>query len=161
MNNLLKYYNHVVKWNKKCNVQDHHYDTVEFWRAVQLQTNLLVEEATEVHEAAAAFDPSELLKETTDNLIILSKLLDMLDQAGFDVEGAMQKVLDNNDEKVFNSYYEAVDAKEKLELRDDVEYFIDTSVVDGLPYYSIKDMNGKVRKHVNFKAVDLSDFVPQ
>lgn len=160
MNNLLRYYNHVVKWNKKCNVQDHHYDTVEFWRAVQLQTNLLVEEATEAQDAAKAYDPVELLDGAIDQLVILSKFIDMLDQSGFDVEGAMQKVLDNNDEKVFNSYYEAVEAKEKLELRDDVEYWIDTSVVDGIPYYSIKDMNGKVRKHVNFKAVDLGEYVP-
>lgn len=161
MNSLLKHYNHIVKWNKKCNVKDEDYDTLEFWRAVQLQSDLLVEEALETQDAVKAFDAVEVLDGVVDQFVILSKFIDMLQTSGFDVDGAIQQVLDNNDQKVFNSFYEAVEAKEKLEERDDIEYWIDTSIVDGLPYYSVKNMKGKISKHVNFKAVELNNYIPK
>lgn len=160
MNNLHHHYRNILTWNQKCNIRDHEFDTVDWWQSITLQSDLLLEEALEVQEAIKYGDKAELLKETVDTFVILSKLMDMLEKAGYDVEGAIEAIQANNDKKVYSSFYEAVEAKEKLEERNDVEYQIDTGIFNGLPFYSVKKMTGKVAKAVDFVSVDLEDYVP-
>lgn len=160
MKDLYKHYKNVINWNEKCNVRDFEYDTFEWTKSIELQADLIAEEALEIQEASKYSDKAELLKETVDCFVVLSKLMDMLDKAGFDVEGAIEAVQENNDKKVYGSFYEAVEAKEALESKTDEEFFIDTGIHNGLPYYSVKKMTGKVAKAIDFIPVDLSEYLP-
>jgi len=160
LKNLQDFYQQTVDWNKKCGNKSLPAFTMEFDKAFRLQTQLTLDEVSEVVEAIELNDYPEILKETCDVLFTCMYMVDLLEMAGFDFEGAYQKVIDNNNGKVYNSFYEACASKEKLELRDDTEYFIETNVVDGLAYYVVVRNDGKVMKPVGFIPVDLSDFVP-
>lgn len=160
MKKFAELYERVISFNQKGGVKDELPFSNEWWRTVTLQGKLLTEEAQEAWDAGTYGDPVELLDGVVDNLYIAFKFVDMLEKAGYDVVGAFEAICDNNDSKIFHSYYEAVEEKEKLEVQDDVEYVVDTAVHNGIPYYTIKDMSGKIRKKVGFKGVDLSDYIP-
>ena len=161
MKEFVEMYKRVIDFNTKAGVKDEPFDTPNWWKSIDLQTKLLVEESTEAYEAAQHGDKVELLDGCIDNLVIAFKFVDMLEKAGYDVIGAFEAVMDNNDSKVFNSYYEAVEEKEKLEERDDVEYSIETSICNGLPFYSIRRFDGKIVKKVGFVPVSLEEYVPK
>lgn len=161
MENLQDYYQQIIDWNTKAGVKNHEYGTLDWERAVELQSKLLVEEANETIEAITHGDMKELLDGAVDTFVILAKLFDMLEKAGFDVEGGIQQIIDNNQKKVFNSFYEACDAKEKLEARDDVEYYVETAVLHGNAFYTVRRLDGKIAKPVDFVAVELDSFVPK
>lgn len=161
MNNLQDYYNQIIDWNTKAGVKDHEFSTLDWERAVQLQSKLLVEEALETVDGIEHGSMKELLDGAVDTFVILSKLFDMLEKAGFDVEGSIQQIIDNNQNKIFNSFYEACEAKEKLEERDDVEYYIETSVLNNISFYTVRRADGKIAKSVDFVAVELDKFVPK
>lgn len=154
-------YKRVVDWNTKAGVKDHEYDTLDWHKAIELQTKLLVEEATETMEAAQYGDEKELLDGTADVFVIFAKLADMLEKAGFDVHGAIDEVMGNNDLKVFDSFYLACEEKEKLEARDDVEYTIETSGLGGDYFYTIRRYDNKIMKAINHPKVNLEKFLPQ
>lgn len=161
MLNLQDFYNQIISWNVKAGVKDNEFGTLDWERAVELQSSLLVEEAKETVDAISHGDMTELLDGAVDTFFILAKLFDMLEKAGFGVEGGIQQIIDNNQKKIFNSFYEACDAKEKLEQRDDVEYTIETAIYNGLAFYTVRKPSGKVAKPVDFVAVELDDFVPK
>lgn len=161
MNNLQDYYNQIIDWNKKAGVKDHEFGTIDWDSAVTLQTALLLEETQETVDAIKYGDMTELLDGAIDVFVILSKLLDMLEKVGFDVEGGIQQIIDNNQNKIFNSFYEACEAKEKLEERDDKEYYIETSVLNNLSFYTVRRQDGKIAKPVGFIAVELDKFIPK
>lgn len=161
MNNLQDYYNQIIDWNTKAGVKDHEFSTLDWERAVQLQSKLLVEEALETVDGIEHGSMKELLDGAVDTFVILSKLFDMLEKAGFDVEGGIQQIIDNNQNKIFNSFYEACEAKEKLEGRDDVEYHIETSVLNNISFYTVRQPSGKIAKPVGFVAVELDGFIPK
>lgn len=161
MNNLQDYYNQIIDWNKKAGVKDHEFGTIDWDTAVTLQTALLLEETQETVDAIKYGDMTELLDGAVDVFVILSKLLHMLEKAGFDVEGGIEQIIDNNQNKIFNSFYEACEAKEKLEQRDDKEYYIETSVLNNLSFYTVRRQDGKITKPVGFVAVELDKFIPK
>lgn len=161
MNNLQDYYNQIVDWNTKAGVKDHEFSTLDWDSAVDLQTKLLIEEAQETVDGIKYGNMLELLDGAVDTFVILSKLFDMLEKAGFDVEGGIQQIIDNNQNKIFNSFYEACEAKEKLEERDDKEYYIETSVLNNLSFYTVRREDGKIAKPVGFVAVELDKFIPK
>lgn len=161
MNNLQDYYNQIVAWNKKAGVKDHVFGTLDWENAVLLQSKLLVEEANETVAAIRYGNLIELLDGAVDTFVILSKLFDMLEKAGFDVESSIQQIIHNNQKKIFNSYYEACDAKEKLEERDDKEYTIETATLNNVCYYTVRRFDGKIAKPIDFVAVELDEFVPK
>lgn len=161
MNNLQDYYNQIIDWNKKAGVKDHEFGTIDWDSVVTLQTALLLEETQETVDAIKYGDMTALLDGAVDVFVILSKLLDMLEKAGFDVEGGIQQIIDNNQNKIFNSFYEACEAKEKLEERDDKEYYIETSVLNNISFYTVRRQDGKIAKSVDFVAVELDKFIPK
>lgn len=136
-------------------------NSVKFWDNVKTQTKLLVEESTEARDAANNYDKKELLDGTIDSLVIAFRLYSMLEAAGFDVSGATDEICSNNDSKVFDVYWEAVEAKEQLEDRDGVEYTIATSLVDGCEFYTVRRFDNKIMKYVDFWEVDLSKYIPK
>lgn len=151
----------TVKWGKKVGRKFVPAYTMEFDKDVTCQSKFNLEEAQEIYNASMLSDYVEILDGVCDNLFTLAQLIAMLEAAGFDVDGAYQAVLDNNNTKVFNSFFEACEAKEKLEERDDVEYFIETNYVEGIAYYVVVRSDGKVMKPHNFVPVDLTRFVPK
>ena len=161
MKEFVELYKRVIAFNDKAGVKDEEPLTMAWWKAIELQTKLSVEEATEGFDAAKVEDLQEVLDGCIDSLVINFKLAQMLEAAGCDVVGAFEAVCSNNDSKVFDSYYQAVEEKEKLELRDDVEYTVETAMYDGLPWYSIRRADGKIMKKVGFVPVSLSEFLPK
>ena len=160
MKEFVELYKRVIDFNTKAGVKDEEPFTMEWWKAIDLQTKLSVEEAQEAYDAAQREDVTEVLDGCIDSLVINFKLAQMLQAAGCDVIGAFEAVCSNNDSKVFSSYYEAVEAKEQLEERDDQEYSIETAICNGLPYYSVRRFDGKIMKRVGFVPVSLDEFVP-
>ena len=160
MKEFAEMYKRVIDFNTKAGVKDEEPFTMEWWKAIDLQTKLSVEEAQEAYDAAQREDVTEVLDGCIDSLVINFKLAQMLQAAGCDVIGAFEAVCSNNDSKVFSSYYEAVEAKEQLEERDDQEYSIETAICNGLPYYSVRRFDGKIMKRVGFVPVSLDEFVP-
>ena len=161
MKEFVELYKRVIDFNTSAGIRDAEPFTNEWWKSVELQTKLLVEESQEAYDGAVYGNAKELLDGCVDNLVIAFKFADMLQKAGFDVVGAFEAICTNNDSKVFDSFYEAAEEKEELELRDDVEYWIDTAICHGVPKYSIKRLDGKVMKKVGFQSVDLSKFLPK
>lgn len=160
MKDFAELYKRVIAFNTKAGVKDEEPFTMEWWKAIDLQTKLSVEEAEEAYDAAQREDITEVLDGCIDSLVINFKLAQMLQAAGCDVIGAFEAVCSNNDSKVFSSYYEAVEAKEKLEERDDQEYSIETAICNGMPYYSVRRFDGKIMKKVGFIPVELDKFIP-
>ena len=161
MKEFVGLYKRVVDFNTKAGVKDEEPFTMEWWKAINLQTKLSVEEAEEAYDAAQREDITEVLDGCIDSLVINFKLAQMLQAAGCDIIGAFGAVCSNNDSKVFSSYYEAVEAKEQLEERGDQEYSIETAICNGMPYYSVRRFDGKIMKAVDFVAVELEDFIPK
>ena len=160
MKEFAELYKQVIAFNTKAGVKDEEPFTMEWWKVIDLQTKLSVEEATEAYDAAQREDITEVLDGCIDSLVINFKLAQMLQAAGCDVIGAFEAVCNNNDSKVFSSYYEAVEAKEQLEERDDQEYSIETAICNGIPFYSVRRFDGKIMKCVGFVPVSLDEFVP-
>lgn len=160
MKEFAELYKRVIAFNTKAGVKDEEPFTMEWWKAIDLQTKLSVEEAEEAYDAAQREDVTEVLDGCIDSLVINFKLAQMLQAAGCDVIGAFEAVCNNNDSKVFSSYYEAVEAKEQLEERDDQEYSIETAICNGMPFYSVRRFDGKIMKRVGFVPVSLDGFVP-
>jgi NTP pyrophosphatase (non-canonical NTP hydrolase) len=160
MKEFAEMYKRVVAFNDKAGVKMEPFDTPNWWKAVELQAKLLVEESQESLDAAKLGDKVELVDGCIDVLFLGFMFANMLQQAGYNVIGAFEAVCNNNDSKVFSSYYEAVEAKEQLEERDDQEYSIETSICNGVPYYSVRRFDGKIMKKVGFVPVSLDEFVP-
>jgi len=160
MKDFSNMYKRIISWNNRAGVKEHAFGTLNWDSATLLQCKLLVEEASETLEGIEYGNMVELLDGTVDSFVILAKLIDILEKAGFDFIGACEAVMDNNDLKIYDSYYTAVEAKEKLEERDDQEYSIETAICNGMPFYSVRRFDGKIMKKVGFVPVSLDEFVP-
>lgn len=68
---------------------------------------------------------------------------------------AMRRVAENNMSKFTTDY----DVVEKWVDGVDFDVTIDSTVVDGISYFCIKDANGKIRKKADFVGVTLEDLV--
>jgi len=162
MKNLVNLLQQAIDFNYKCGNKVPEYDTLDYWRALENQSGLMVEESTEGVDAARLNDAVESVDALADELFVIAWKIEMLQKSGFDVEGALQAVIDNNAKKVFNSFYEACTAKEQIELVKDEDYFVETSVYNGLPFYTVRRLSdNKIMKAVDFVPVDLSEFVPK
>lgn len=162
MKDLVNLLEQAISFNYRAGNKVPEYDTFEYWRAVENQSKLMIEESTEGEDAAKVNDPIESIDALCDELFVLAWRIEQHIQAGFDVIGAMQQVIDNNSKKVFNSYYEACTAKEGLEFKYwDEEFTVETSIHNGLPFYTVRDSNNKIRKPVDFVAVELEGFIPK
>lgn len=151
----------VVEWNKKAGVKNEVPFTPDWWRACELQGKLLVEEAQEALEGATYSDKQELLDGVVDTFVILSKFIDMLEFAGFDVLGALEAIQANNDLKIYKTMIQALEVKDKLEEVKDESFYVAASVYQGEDYFTVRRSDGKIAKAVDFPKVDLNDFIPK
>ena len=62
MKEFVEIYKRVIDFNTKAGVKDHPFDTAEWWKSIDLQTKLLVEESTEAYEAAIGITDTGILK---------------------------------------------------------------------------------------------------
>jgi hypothetical protein len=154
------HYQSVVNWNASCGTKFQTFGTQEWKQAIELQSALLVEEASETFVAAKDGNLLEILDGAVDTFVILSYLFAQLEQAGFNVDAAIDKVMDNNYTKIYESYYLAVAAKESLEEWSNNSYYVETSMHEGMPYYTVRNAAGKVQKPLDFVAVNLHDCLP-
>jgi len=161
MKHLIQQAKRVIEFNRKAGNVLHPAYTLDFDRSIISQAALIKEEGLEVEEASHEGDYNHLLKEFCDVFVVLMEGIHRLEAAGFDFEGAMQAVNDNNFLKIYDSYAQAVEVKEALEERDDKEYFINTNYHNGVPFYVVVNSAGKIMKRVGHPSVDLSDYIPK
>lgn len=161
MKGLEKAVKEVVLWNQKAGVRNEEYGTYEWWKSIELQSKLLVEESTECYDSALVCDPTEVLDGVVDNFVIASKLMEMLESAGFDVMGAIAAVQENNNTKIFSSYTEAAQVVDEYTERGVEGCYVQSSVVNGVDYFTVRRKDGKIMKRTNHERVDLSKFVPE
>lgn len=155
----------VKIWNERAGLDyvslGRNFTNDEWWKKVIAQARVNAEEGQEGYDAAVIYDLEGVLDGIVDNLVTLSGLLAIAEESGFDVEGAINAVLCNNDLKIFKSYHEAVTALSELqENGENDDFYIDQSYVNSVEWYSIKDGNGKIRKFKNFPKVSLKEFLP-
>lgn len=160
MKNLFDLFQQAVDFNHKAGNKLHEYNTLDYWRSLENQCKLMVEESLKGLEASQMNNSLESADALADEFFVWAWKVEQHRKAGFDVEAIIQAVIDNNAKKVFNSFYECCEAKEKLEERFDEEFFIETSVYNGLPFYTIRDSNHKIRKPIDFEKVSLEQYLP-
>lgn len=111
---------------------------------IDLQLSLQFEELTESITAFEEENVNELLDGAIDTFVIASGMLQLLQAAGFKVDEALNKVVENN----LSKYPAKFDVKD-LPVGWNVDYNNDYKV------FVIKDGNGKIRKPPYFIPVDL------
>lgn len=133
-------------------------NNVAFWKDVEDQIGLILEEVKETKEAAELGDAPELLKETVDVVVTLFNLLEKLERAGFDLGKALEMVCENNLLKVTTNYTKA---KETLDALGEDHHYLETVIMQGELWYSVKrNSDNKIMKLRGHPRVDLIDCVP-
>ena len=162
MKNLVNLLQQAIDFNHKAGNKLHTYGTLEFWRSLENQCSYMVEESHEGLDSAKMNDAIESVDALADELFVLAWKIEQMQRAGFDIEGALHAVVENNMKKVYNSFYEACSAKEQLELVKEDEFFVETSVYNGLPFYTVRRLSdNKIMKPVDFEKVNLEPFIPK
>jgi NTP pyrophosphatase (non-canonical NTP hydrolase) len=133
----------------------------ETFDRLERQLALVLEEVSEVAVAIQDKDKSEILKEVLDVGVVWMGMLQILENAGYDVWAAARDVCDNNTSKIMDNIQDAVESVEK-HIADGVEAYTDTTKVDGVEYFSVRrKKDGKILKPYFFKKVDVSKYVPK
>lgn len=111
-------------------------------------------------DALEGYNPLlETLDGAVDVSVTYTALVEMLESRGLRVSDAAERILKNNDDKVFTDFNDAQVEAHKLQEELGEPIIVCTSVVEGVEWYSLKDQNGKVRKKLGFVGVDLSDLL--
>lgn len=127
------------------------------------QCTFLVEEVLEMKEAALAGDWLEVLDAHADIRFVRDYLDDLCVAAGLNINKAFRKVCANNAEKYSTSKELVLRWQaEKAASHPELETYIAETEYEGTTYYTLRRKdNGKVVKHNNFEAVDLTDCLPK
>ena len=149
--NLLECYDGVYKFNDVAGNLDNVSE-----EGLRAQARCVLEEAKELFAAVDENEgPEQLLKESIDVTVTIFGFIQQLYSQGYDVFGAMTKVNENNITKVsMDDVVAAYTVMAYEELNIHVEKHRNPIG------YCVKDENGKIRKPVNYKAVDVAEFVP-
>lgn len=122
------------------------------------QYKVLLEEVYEIKEALDTDNVVELVDGVIDVLVVISGFVQKLENQGINMSKAMELIAENNLSKYTMNAYVAdmsvADYKSKgIEVVSEFnkEYCV----------YVLRDTNGKVRKPINFKSVDISDCIPE
>lgn len=126
-------------------------------QSIRQQCQLIKEEVLETVDSASLNNPVGVLDVLCDVLVTAFGLLQQLEQAGFDVSKAMQKVGTNNLSKFVHDPKLVDDC---LKFYGDKQETVYAEFNPKHQCFVIKDSSQKVRKPVNFKSVDLSDCIP-
>ena len=133
----------------------------ETFERLERQLALVLEEVSETAVAIQDKDKSEILKEVLDVGVVWMGMVQILENAGYDVWAAARVVCDNNTSKIMDNIEDAVESVEK-HFADGVEAYTDTTEVDGTEYFSVRrKSDGKILKPYFFRKVDVSAYVPR
>lgn len=121
------------------------------------QYKIILEEIKETGEALENNDPVEVLDGCVDSLFTVLGLLQKLEGLKFDVSGALLRVACDNIDKFPKSEKVAIETQNFYKSKQ-----ISTEIVYNEQYdrFVILDENDKVKKPLNFKHTNLSEFVP-
>lgn len=111
---------------------------------VDKQVSLIYEELVETIDALESKDPKELLDGAVDVFVTLAGLLQQLDEAGFEVGDALERVCHNNLSK-FPSASEPIVVAGEYKLEKNEEYNV----------WVLKNENGKIMKPPCYEKVSL------
>lgn len=133
----------------------------ETFDRLERQLALVLEEVSETAVAIQDKDKSEILKEVLDVGVVWMGMVQILENAGYDVWAAARDVCDNNTSKIMDNIQDAVESVEK-HIADGVEAYTDTTKVDGVEYFSVRrKKDGKILKPYFFRKADVSEYVPK
>lgn len=122
------------------------------------QYKLIEEEVCEIKAGIENNDIVEILDGVVDTLFVCLGMLQQLEDAGCDVQGAIKQVCTDNTSKFPSDEETAVKT---------VMYYNNQNVNAKWEYnekyqrYVIKDENQKIRKPYNFIPTDLTQYVPE
>lgn len=133
----------------------------ETFDRLERQLALVLEEVSEAAVAIKDKDKPEILKEVLDIGVVWMGMLQILENAGYDVWAAACNVCENNNSKIMNNIEDAVESVEK-HFADGVEAYADTTKVGEVEYFSVRrKSDGKILKPYFFKKADVSEYVPK
>lgn len=137
-------------------------ESSEFWKQIRNQTERVVEEVEETLDAAIDEDALELLDGISDIMVTAIGLYQKLQQCGYPVDEAFNRVCDNNLTKFHKDPNEANKTVEFYKNQG-VETFVRLIRLEsGEEFYSvIRKSDGKLLKPYNFEPVDLLDLAMQ
>lgn len=117
--------------------------------SINNQISFIFSELEETIEAFEEQDAVEVLDGACDLFVTVVGLMQKLEVAGFNVQEALKRVNENNNSKF-------------VPVGDVLQYAhgFTATLNEKHQRFVIKDGNDKVRKHANFKEVDISDCVP-
>lgn len=160
--NVLDSYNSTVDFNLVAGNKYLHFDDISFLQVVKRQVALIAEECKELEEAVAVEDWTEVADAVCDIRVVSDWLQELLYQAGFDMESAMEAVAENNMSKLFKSYSEALETKEYYEDEKNLSVFIESKFYKGRDWYVVKNAEtSKILKPKGFVSVDLTKYIPE
>lgn len=151
----------VSVFNNVCgNSPKEHLD--ELLEQIENQCTFLIEEVLEMKEAAKDKDWISILDAHADIRFVRDYLDDLCVAVGLDINKAFRKVCANNAEKYSTSRELVLQWQaEKLISHPELETYIAETEYEGESYYTLRRKdNGKVMKHNDFAAVDLTSYVP-
>lgn len=121
------------------------------------------EEFNEFYDNVYLGDTVEVLDAVPDRLCFLVQDMVDLENAGFNVEEAINRILVNNSLKYTTGFSLASDWLKELKKETGLdEWFIDTNEYDNEIYFCLKNKwTGKVAKYHDFPKVVLDDLVPE
>lgn len=160
MSELVNLKERIIGWNIKAGNKPPKELDMNGWLRLNNQSRLLVEEAKEALDGTENCDPKELLDGICDTFVIWSYLVEQAESLGFDVEGALEAICDNNDTKILDNYEDACNNL-GIQLALDEWSVIDETSYNGAEFFTVKNGKGKIMKPKGFKAVDLSKFLPK
>lgn len=128
---------------------------------IKNQYKVVLEEVKETGEAIEKNNPVKVLDGVVDSFVTLLGLAKQLEELGFDVLGACKQVaLDNllkfpTEETIAKASVESLANKgvKARYVESEVELVVSNVFV-------ILDNNNKVRKSIDFKGTELSEYVP-
>lgn len=175
--NLNEAFEDVEVWNMQAGSPSKDFDTTDLLN----QSKLVLEEATETHEAVSllskvvsgevtkealqslpdSYNPAlEVLDGVVDLFFVSLRLLAMIEDMGFNTGEAWEKVVQSNNSKLLTQQPTSEDIKRYGEKYNTVITVAESSFGDE-SYYTLRDENNKIRKPDSFIAVDLKDCIPE
>jgi len=160
--NVKDSYDSTVQFNVVAGNKYLHFDDISFLQTVKKQVALISEECKELEDAIKVEDWVEVLDAVADIRVVTDWLQELLYQAGFDVESAMQQVAENNLSKLFKTYSEALATKEFYEEEKGLSVYVESKFYQGKDWFVVKNAEtSKILKPKNFVPVDLTSCVPE
>lgn len=136
-------------------------DKEAWWGQLELQAQLVLEEAEEMYKACKDRDIVEVLDGACDVKYTQSYMETLLKASGIEFNEAFDEVCKNNSSKFTTNLALAEESKELL-LKGGVDVYLEELKYDGTTYYSVKrKTDGKVLKLKGHLRPDISNKIPE